>query len=259
MSAIDVQIKGSFRPERYVRFLSLFSPYIYVYDLSLKALFLGMMSWTTIMATYAYLRVSTDRQDVAKQRHGILEYANAHGLTPVEFVEDAASGRLAWRQRELGRLLCGFAVSGDVIIFSEISRMARSTLQVLEMLELSMQRELQIHIAKQRMVLDDSLNSRISATVLGLAAEIERELIAERTRETLTKRQAEGKPLGRPKGIMNAQLKLDAHADEIRGYLAKGISKRSIAKLVGCAESTLYDWVSWRVTETRSSNADTKK
>ena len=73
------------------------------------------------------------------------------------------------------------------------------------------------------------------------------------------RQQAEGKPLGRPKGAANAQLKLDAHADAIRGYLAKGMSKRSIAKLVGCAESTLYDWVARRVTETRSSATNTRK
>jgi DNA invertase Pin-like site-specific DNA recombinase len=226
---------------------------IYVYDLSRKVLFVGISSRITMMTTYAYLRVSTNRQDVANQRHGILEYANTHGLAPVEFVEDAASGRLAWRKRELGRLLCGSAVAGDVVIFAEVSRMARSTLQVLEMLEIGMQRELQIHIAKQRMVLDDSLNSRISATVLGLAAEIERELIAERTREALAKRKTEGKPLGRPKGVANAALKLDVHASDIRGYLDKGVSKRSIAKLLGCAESTLYDWLARRVTEARSS------
>jgi DNA invertase Pin-like site-specific DNA recombinase len=211
------------------------------------------------MATYAYLRVSTDRQDIANQRYGMLEYANTHGLAPVQFVEDAASGRLAWRDRVLGRLLCDSAVGGDVVIFAEISRMARSTLQILEMLECSMERELHIHIAKQRMILDSSLNSRIAATVLGLAAEIERELIAARTREALAKRQAEGKPLGRPKGAANAQLKLDTHADAIRGYLAKGISKRSIARLVGCAESTLYDWVARRVTEARSSATNTRK
>lgn len=211
------------------------------------------------MATYAYLRVSTDQQDIANQRHGILEYANTHGLAPVEFVEDATSGRLAWRERAIGRLLCDTAVAGDVVIFAEISRMARSTLQVLEMLELSMERALHIHIAKQRMILDGSLNSRIAATVLGLAAEIERELIAERTREALAKRQAEGKTLGRPKGVPNAQLKLDVYADEIHDYLAKGISKRSIAKLIGCAESTLYDWLSRRATVGRSRAVKTKR
>lgn len=183
------------------------------------------------MTTYAYLRVSTDRQDVANQRHGILEYANTIGLGRVQFVDDALSGRVAWRERTIGHLLSATATAGDVVIFAEISRMERSTLQVLEMLELSMARGLHIHIAKQRMRLDGSLHSRITATVLGLAAEIERELIAARTREALAKRRAEGKPLGRPRGAKSARLKLDRHADEIRAYVAKGVSKRSIAKL----------------------------
>jgi DNA invertase Pin-like site-specific DNA recombinase len=211
------------------------------------------------VTTYAYLRVSTDRQDVANQRHGILEYANTHGLGPIQFVTDATSGRVVWQERAIGQLLTATATAGDVVIFAEISRMARSTLQVLEMLERGMERKLHIHIAKQRMILDGSLHSRIAATVLGLAAEIERELIAARTREALAKRRAEGKPLGRPRGAKSARLKLDAHADEIRRYLAKGISKRSIAKLVGCAESTLYDWVARRVLPARSPATGTRR
>jgi DNA invertase Pin-like site-specific DNA recombinase len=207
------------------------------------------------MPTYAYLRVSTDRQDVDNQRYGILEYANTHGLTPVQFVQDAISGRLAWRDRAIGQLLTVMATAGDVVIFAEISRMARSTLQVLEMLEIGMERALHIHIAKQRMILDGSLHSRIAATVLGWAAEIERELIAARTREALAKRKAEGKALGRPRGTKNARLKLDEHADAIRLYLDKGISKRSIAKLVGCAESTLYDWLARRHWHRHSASA----
>jgi DNA invertase Pin-like site-specific DNA recombinase len=198
------------------------------------------------VATYAYLRVSTDRQDVANQRHGILEYANTHNLGSIRFVEDALSGRVSWRERAIGQLLTVTATAGDVVLFAEISRMARSTLHVLEMLEIGVARKLQIHIAKQRMILDGSLHSRITATVLGLAAEIERELIAARTREALAKRRAEGKTLGRPRGAKSARLKLDTHAEEIRRYVAKGLSKRSIAKLVGCAESTLYDWLARR-------------
>ena len=210
------------------------------------------------MTTYAYLRVSTDRQDVDNQRHGILEYANTQGLGPVRFVEDATSGHVAWRERAIGQLLTAMATAGDVVIFAEISRMARSTLQVLEMLELGMERDLHIYIAKQHMILDGSLNSRIAATVLGLAAEIERALIAARTREALAKRRAEGKTLGRPRGAKSARLNLDVHADEIRGYLAKGISKRSIAKLVGCAESTLYDWLTRRPLQARPAPASTR-
>ena len=195
------------------------------------------------MVTYAYLRVSTNQQDVDNQRHGILEYANQKSLGHLEFVEDSVSGQKKWRDRQLGQLLTTTAVSGDVIIFAEISRMARSTLQVLEILECCMQRELIVHIAKQQMVLDDNLPSRITATVLGLAAEIERELISLRTREALAKRKAAGKPLGRPKGRQSAKLKLDPRKQEIQMYLDKGISKRSIAKLVDCAPSTLYYWL----------------
>ena len=195
------------------------------------------------MVTYAYLRVSTNQQDVDNQRHGILEYANQKSLGHLEFVSDSVSGQKRWCARELGELLTKTAKAGDVIIFAEISRLARSTLQVLEILECCMQRELIVHIAKQQMVLDDNLPSRITATVLGLAAEIERELISIRTKEALAKRKASGQPLGRPKGRQSAKLKLDPRKEEIKLYLDKGISKRSIAKLVNCAPSTLYYWL----------------
>jgi DNA invertase Pin-like site-specific DNA recombinase len=128
------------------------------------------------------------------------------------------------------------------VVFAEISRMARSTLQVLEMLEHATTTNLQVHIAKQRMRFDDSLNSKITATVLGLAAEIEREFISMRTKEALAKRKADGKTLGRPKGKAET-VRLDKHRDEINRYLKKGISKRSIAKLVDCSKSTLYNWL----------------
>ncbi|MBW4689694.1 MAG: recombinase family protein [Komarekiella atlantica HA4396-MV6] len=198
------------------------------------------------MVIYAYLRVSSDHQDLNNQRHGILEYANVHGLSPILFVEDTVSGREKWQSRAVGKLITETATASDVIIFSEVSRMARSTLQVLEMLECCVRRSINVHIAKQGMVLDGSMQSRITATVLGLAAEIERELIALRTTEALAKRRVEGKPLGRPKGRQSARLKLDAKEAEIRNYLSLGISKRSIAKLVDCSPSTLYDWLEKR-------------
>ena len=93
------------------------------------------------MVNYAYLRVSTNQQDVDNQRHGILEYANQKGLGHLEFVEDSVSGQKKWRDRAVGELITKTAQSGDVIIFAEISRMARSTLQVLEILECCMQLE----------------------------------------------------------------------------------------------------------------------
>ena len=194
------------------------------------------------MPNYAYLRVSTDRQDVDNQKHGILDYANTHGITNIKFIRDEASGKIKWRDRKIGKLLTEIVQSHDTVIFAEISRMARSTLQVLEILEYCVSNEINVHIAKQRMVLDDSMQSRITATVLGLAAEIEREFISARTKEALAKRRQDGMILGRPKGPAPS-VKLDKRRDEINGYLKKGISKASIAKLVDCAPSTLYEWL----------------
>lgn len=204
------------------------------------------------MPVFAYLRVSTDHQDVANQRHGIYDYANTHQLGSLRFVEDTLSGQIRWRDRILGQLLTETAQRGDVVVFAEISRMARSTLQVLEILEHCANAGITVHVAKQKMVLDRSMQSRITATVLGLVAEIEREFISLRTTEALAKRKAEGKPLGRPKGRRATRVKLDDRAEEIRRYLTKGISKRAIAKLVDCAPSTLYDWLARRNLRPRS-------
>ena len=135
---------------------------------------------------------------------------------------------------------------GDTILFAEVSRMARSTLQILEVLEYCAAHEFTAHIVKQNMTFDDSLNSKITATVLGLAAEIEREFISMRTKEALAKRKAAGLTLGRPKGRAK-KMKLDKHSKEIRQYLDLGISKAAICKLVGCAPTTLYAWIERRV------------
>jgi DNA invertase Pin-like site-specific DNA recombinase len=191
---------------------------------------------------YAYLRVSTDKQDVDNQRHGLLEYANSHKLVPLEFREDTVSSKIRWRERGIGKILEG-ARAGDVILAAEVSRLARSTLQVLEILEFAAEKEISVHIVKNRMVMDDSLPSRITATVLGLAAEIEREFISARTVEALARRKAQGLPLGRPKGAKAKKVKLDEHRETIISYLRKGVSKLSIAKIIECSPSTLYEWI----------------
>lgn len=200
------------------------------------------------MGVYAYLRVSTEEQDVDNQRHGILEYANTHNLGSLQFAEDNASGKTNWKDRKMGELLTKTMQPGDTILFAEVSRMARSVLQILEILAYCAEREFTVHIVKQNMVFDDSLNSRITATVLGLAAEIEREFISMRTKEALAKRKAEGVTLGRPKGKAK-KVKLDKHSKEIRKYLELGISKRAICKLVDCSPSTLYEWIERRKVE----------
>ena len=95
-------------------------------------------------------------------------------------------------QREIGRLL-ETADAGDVLVAAEVSRLARSTLQVLELLQAAAERGVTVHIAKNRMVLDQSLPATITATILGLAAPIEREFISARTKEALARRKGQSK------------------------------------------------------------------
>ena len=195
------------------------------------------------MANYAYLRVSTDQQDVDNQRHGILEYCNKQKITDLQFIEDTVSGKKKWKERKIGELIHNTMCPGDTLIVSEISRLARSTLQVLEILEVSAEQKLSVHIAKQNLVFTEkgNMTSTIMATVLGMVAQIEREFISMRTKEALAAKKAAGMELGRPKGKA-AKVKLDDKRSEILSLLDKGVSKRSIAKIVDCAPSTLYDW-----------------
>ena len=196
------------------------------------------------MTTFAYLRVSTSEQDTANQKLSVLDYCNRHGFTSVEYIEDTSSGRKPWRKRPIGDIL-DRAKEGDHVVTAEISRLGRSTLQVLEILALATQKKISIHIAKNNMLIDSSIESTITATILGLAAQIERELISARTKEALAQKKLEGKKLGRPRGKAKA-LKLDAHKELIQDYLAKGVSKTAIAKIVECSPATLYTWIKRR-------------
>ena len=186
------------------------------------------------MTTYAYLRVSTDAQDTQNQKHGILEYANQMGIADIQFIEDTASGTKKWHQRKL--------TVGDTIIFAEISRIARSTLQVLEVLEMCSSKKIHVFIAKQNMRLDGTMQATITATVLGLAAEIERTFISTRTKEALDAKRKLGIIGGRPKGPAK-HLKLDKQRDKITEYLQMGLTQAAIAKLLDISPSTLSDYI----------------
>lgn len=197
------------------------------------------------MGIAVYLRVSTDAQDTENQRHGIIEYCTQQGIVPDAVHEDTASGRIDWRTRKIGELLLS-AQKGDAILVSEVSRLARSTLQVLEILKLAAERQVSIVIVKSGLRFDNSMQSKITATILGLAAEIERDFISMRTKESLARRKLAGHRLGRPPGSVAKRYKLDDKRAEIERYLRLGINNTSIAKLVGVSRPTLRNWLSRR-------------
>jgi DNA invertase Pin-like site-specific DNA recombinase len=194
------------------------------------------------MAICIYLRVSTNAQDTQNQLHGIQAYCQDRGIDPEKIVEDTASGSVDWRSRKIGEILSA-AAKGDVILVAEVSRLARNTLQVLEILKLASEREVSVVVVKNGLTFDNSMQSRITATILGLAAEIERDFISLRTREALAKRKASGKRLGRPPGAVAKRYKLDEKRLEIERYQKLGINSTAIAKLVGVSRPTLRIWM----------------
>ena len=202
---------------------------------------------TRMPAVYAYLRVSTDQQDVDNQRHGVAAYCAAKGLHAPIFVEDTASGKSDWKQRSIGNIM-DQANEGDVIVASEVSRLARSLLQVLEIMEVCTVKKIHLHVVKDGFILDGSIQATVMATLFGLAAQIERHFISVRTKEALQKKKAAGAHLGRPEGPAKS-LRLDAHAAKIDEYLSKKINKRTIAKLLDVSPNTLYNWLKSRTPE----------
>ena len=195
------------------------------------------------MGVYAYIRVSTDSQETENQRYEVLKYANEKKLGNVEMVEETISGKKSWKKRQLGNLVDKLQ-KGDILIITELSRLGRSMLEIMELLSILLRKGVELHVIKNRQILKDDLQSKVFAMAFSIAAEIERELISQRTREALQRRKAEGKPLGRPKGSYSS--KLDRYREQIEELLSKGVSISSIAKIIGVPYSTVYSYVQRR-------------
>lgn len=193
---------------------------------------------------YVYLRVSTDQQDEENQHRGITAYLEKLGARQVITYRDTASGKIPWRERKIATII-NAASPGQLLVVAEISRLARSTLQVLEILTAAANAGIIVHVVKSNLIMDGTMQSKIIATVLGLAAEIEREFIAARTTEALSRRREKGLPMGRPKGEAKT-LRLDAIADNLDKWHALKLGWSSVAKLAGCSRSTLYAWAARR-------------
>ncbi len=193
--------------------------------------------------TIAYLRVSTSDQDVEKNKAAILLLAHRKDLGHVHFVEETVSGRVPWRQRQLATILEDLR-PGDSLVVSELSRLGRSMLECMEILAIATQKGLKLHTVKGEWQLDSSLQSKIMAMVFAMAAEIERDLISQRTTEALRVKKAAGVQLGRPRGP--GKSKLDRYQPEIEGLLANGATQRFIAKRYGTTEGNLHHWLQKR-------------
>lgn len=208
--------------------------------------------------TWAYLRVSTDEQDVANQRLEILKLANERGAGQVEFVEDpAVSGRISWRERKIAGILEEMQ-AGDTLIVAELSRLGRSMYEIMEILALAVKKGVRIYAAKGGWSLDDTIQSKILAMVFAMAAEIERDLNVKRTRAAMATRRAMAargeswtsragnvvSGLGRPRGV--GPSKLDKNKDQIVERIVLGVPVSRIAKDHGTTPANLRHWLRMR-------------
>lgn len=189
---------------------------------------------------YGYLRVSSDEQDVNSQKQGVEAFAKEHGWTIEEYISDeGVSGGKDPSKRKLGPLLKKLT-KGDIVICSEISRLGRDLYMVMDVLHFCMKQECCIYTVKDRFVLGDDIQSKVLAFAFGLAAEIERQMIRQRTKEGLRLRMKQGVLLGRPIGTPNSDeaQKYGEWKDKLKQMVEWQMGPRQIAQVIGCDRNT---------------------
>ena len=194
---------------------------------------------------YAYLRKSTDHQNTENQELAIYKYAEQHGLKIDQWFDVSCSSRKSNKERGIDQLL-EVLNQADTLIVAELSRLGRSVGQILSLIDKLMKKKIKVISLKEniRLAGKQDLQSKIMVTMISLFAEIERDLISERTKEGLARARANGKLLGRPKGP--GKSKLDIHKEEIIALLKTGSSKTYLANKYKVSAPTLYNWLKKR-------------
>ncbi|MGE4469351.1 MAG: recombinase family protein [Desulfovibrio sp.] len=202
------------------------------------------------MATIAYLRVSTDKQHLQTQRLEILEWANREGVSIDDWVELEISSRRSSRERGVEALVDRLA-PGDTLVVAELSRLGRSLGEVVQTVDRIAARGVRLVTLKENLRVDTGGNggrdmqSKVLVALFGLLADLERDLISERTKAGLARAKAAGKKLGRPKGTIVGS-KLDGRQEEIAGLLRKGVTLASLSRIVDCTPPTLRHFIRTR-------------
>ena len=188
---------------------------------------------------YGYIRVSSDKQTVENQRYEINNFCKKEHLLIDGWIEETISGTKNYNKRALGRLLKKVR-KDDLIICAELSRLGRSLFMIMEILSLCMKKGCKVWTIKDNYRLGDDIQSKVLAFAFGLSAEIERNLISQRTKEALALRKAQGIHVGRKYGSKNAVYKLTGKERIVKEMLVKGVSKAAIARKLHVDRTTLW-------------------
>lgn len=191
--------------------------------------------------TYGYIRVSTDKQTVENQRFEILQFCEKNKIKIDIWIQETITGTLDPKERRLGKLL-KLVKKNDLIICSELSRLGRSLFMIMSVLNYLMEKEVRIWTIKDNYRLGDDIQSKVLAFAFGLSAEIERNLISQRTKEALARKKQEGVTLGRPRGKAK-KVKLTGKEEQIKFLLSQNIPKTKIAKKLRVSTATLYSFL----------------
>ncbi len=189
---------------------------------------------------YGYIRVSTDKQTAKNQEFEIKNFCKKEGLDVSLWTTETISGATDFKKRKLNRVL-KLLKKDDILICSEISRLGRNLFQIMTILNICMQKEAQVWTIKDNYRLGTDIQSKVLAFAFSLSAEIERNLISQRTKEALARIKAGGKKLGRPVGSKNKSRLLDNKEEEVERLYLIGTPKTEIARLLHVSPRTLYD------------------
>lgn len=191
---------------------------------------------------YGYIRVSTDKQTVENQRYEINNFCERQEIVVSKWIEETISGAKSLDDRKLGKLLRKMKKE-DVLICSELSRLGRNLLMIMGILNECMNRDIQVWTIKDNYRLGSDINSKVLAFAFGLSAEIERNLISQRTKEALARKRAEGVILGRPIGSKSSKTKLSGQERKIQELLDKKVSYSAIGRILGVHRLTVSSFV----------------
>jgi len=191
---------------------------------------------------YGYIRVSTDKQTVENQRYEINNFCERQEIIVNKWIEETISGSKNVDDRKLGKLLKKMKKE-DILICSELSRLGRNLLMIMGVLNECMNRDIQVWTIKDNYRLGSDINSKVLAFAFGLSAEIERNLISQRTKEALARKRAEGIILGRPKGSKSSKTKLTGQERKIQELLEKHVSFSAIGRILGVHRLTVSTFV----------------
>lgn len=191
---------------------------------------------------YGYIRVSTDKQTTENQRFEIDNFSIARSLHIDEWIEETISATKRLEDRKFGLLLKRMQ-KGDQLVVTELSRLGRNLMQIMSILHECMEKDIKVYTIKEHYELGNNINSKVLAFAFGLSAEIERNLISQRTKEALARKKAEGVILGRPKGSKSQRLKLTCKETEIQELRSKRISVSAIGRMLGVHRLTVSSFI----------------